>query len=229
MQAGLTTPEATSAAPVLVIEEALLRFEPGGPAGEVAAAWLAQPYRVHQRLLMAWPDGGAGRVLWRRESRWSLRVRAPRPGEWPAAFYDLPIAGVMRPVQQRIPLGPGTWRFRLCGSPEKRRRWQEGDGEAARERQGHEALPPEAWPGWLYRKLAPLAVALDSCRSLGVRVVRRPREWPLRYLAVEYRGTLTVADDEGARALAGLLCAGVGRGKAFGCGLLCLEGAEVPA
>ena len=33
-----------------------------------ARRWLGRPYEVHQRLLSAWEDGQAGRVLYRVES-----------------------------------------------------------------------------------------------------------------------------------------------------------------
>lgn len=83
---------------------------------------------------------------------------------------------------------------------------------------------------WLCRKLGAAAEVLD------VAVVERRRIRPatraanaksITFVAADLRGRLRVSDPD---ALIGLMAMGVGRAKAFGCGLLCLSrpGTAIP-
>ena len=56
--------------------------------------WLENPYRAHQRIMQAFPDGEAERTLFRLEGDHQpprLLVQSPKEANWEAAFNDLPI------------------------------------------------------------------------------------------------------------------------------------------
>ena len=56
--------------------------------------WLANPYRVHQRLLMAFPDGKSERLLFRIEAGRTpprIIVQSSLPAVWDRAFLDHPV------------------------------------------------------------------------------------------------------------------------------------------
>lgn len=181
--------------------------------GEPAAAtWLRQPYRVHQRLLMAWPDGEAGRVLWRawpRDGR--IIVRHPEPADWDRAFADFYCRPQVEQNEVTAHLTRGDeWRFWLVGNPTKR----ESDSRNL-------TSNGVDWRDWLYRKLdAAGAAPLDRIDARRLRADQPRRgNHELTIDRVRFAGDLAV--EEPAR-LAEALSAGIGRGKAFGCGLLLL-------
>ena len=100
----------------------LLEIDPGS---HVARTWLGNPYRVHQRLLMAFPSMDPGRVLFRIEAEWSLPriiVQSEAEAEWGAAFGHFAV--LASPIHQKsvdIDVAAGdVLRFRLHANPTKR-------------------------------------------------------------------------------------------------------------
>src|SRR5450830_665124 len=95
------------------------------PRSHIARTWLGNPYRVHQRLLMAFPNADPGRVLFRIEDEWApprIIVQSEAEAEWAAAFGDFAV--LASPVQQKtlsIDVAAGdVLRFRLRANPTKR-------------------------------------------------------------------------------------------------------------
>ncbi|MHB1416586.1 MAG: type I-E CRISPR-associated protein Cas6/Cse3/CasE, partial [Chloroflexota bacterium] len=95
--------------------------------------WLANPYRVHQRLAMAFPAGGE-RVLFRIEDGREpprIIVQAPGPADWAAAFARHRVL-LAPPLQKEVKpqLQPGQrLRFLLRANPTKRLSVPAEDGE----------------------------------------------------------------------------------------------------
>ena len=91
----------------------------------IARTWLGNPYRVHQRLSMAFPGSQPGRVLFRIEDEWSpprIIVQAEAEADWDAAFRDLPVLAArsqQRPLDLAVSCGD-VLRFRLRANPTKR-------------------------------------------------------------------------------------------------------------
>lgn len=202
----------------------LLTINPESP---VARTWLGNPYRVHQRLLLGFPEGLPERLLFRIESDRRpprLLVQADGPADWAQAFTDHPVLACA-PRQKSIePLfvAGQLLRFRLRANPTKRLSagcpGQRVDGP----RVG--LFKESEQRSWLSRRAAlagfePLEVDL---RLLGTVVSRKnPTKSASKqsHLAVEFEGRLRVLD---ADALAHALRNGVGSGKAYGFGLLSL-------
>jgi CRISPR system Cascade subunit CasE len=83
---------------------------------------------------------------------------------------------------------------------------------------------PKTGLEWLFAREAALGVAFDraNCWSEGFRQVRVPRDSapPIQFAAIDYHGVFQVTDGE---VLARAAVQGVGRAKAYGCGLLLLR------
>jgi CRISPR system Cascade subunit CasE len=77
---------------------------------------------------------------------------------------------------------------------------------------------------WLFAREERLGVRFrrDACSAAGYRQVRiaRGRASPIRHSVIDYEGALEVIDPE---ALARTASAGVGKARAYGCGLLMLR------
>jgi hypothetical protein len=98
----------------------------------IARTWLGNPYRVHQRLLMAFPNADPGRVLFRIEDEWALPriiVQSEAEAEWDAAFGDFTV--LASPVQQKtcLPIPPSVFRPRV-----RVRRWTGPGWDCSRRR-----------------------------------------------------------------------------------------------
>lgn len=184
-----------------------------------ALSWFENPYRIHQRLLMAWPNEPPGRVLWRADAEWlRLLVQAPNKADWLAAFRDFPILIRASQSQTALELAPGEERaFQLRAAPTKTRIQP---GERSKILYG---LPEPEWIPWLERKSDLYGFELVKVRTKGSTKIepRRNRdEPPHTHFAVDFEGVLRVTDPESfARAVVG----GIGRGKGYGLGLLILE------
>lgn len=185
-------------------------------------SWLANPYRVHQRLLMAFPDGDAGRMLYRIEDGWQpprILVQAPGQADWARAFADLPVLAET-PQQKTLEITPATGqrlRFRLRANPTKRvGADQENDKLAGKRVQ---LFGEEAQVAWLRRQGERGGFALLDCRVSGVETQRSRRTAgaEMRHQAVTFDGVLRVTD---AVAFLDALAGGIGPAKGFGCGLL---------
>lgn len=148
------------------------------------------------------------RGLWAIPDPRTLIIRHPDPITWHTAMEGVIAHShtVVAPTHQdgeRI-----SWA--LIANPTK--------AEPVRGRRGTiRPLPPEAWADWMDRKLAP-AMIIDSIEhqpmrtAIGIKPDRK-----ITHRRVCFTGTATVRD---ADALTTLADTGIGRGKAYGCGLL---------
>jgi CRISPR system Cascade subunit CasE len=202
-----------------------------------ARRWLSNPYRIHQRLLMAWPDGTAGRVLYRTEAearRPRILVQSTTAADWERAFAGYRVlAGEPRQKGVELVLRRGqTLRFLLRANPTVRRLQHEGaeavetprPGKLTGERVG--LLKEEEQLAWLERKAAEAgaevvaAEARDQSEQVSYRASTRTR---MVHQCVEFEGRLWVREPE---RLEQAVRAGIGPGKAFGFGLLSLAPAR---
>jgi CRISPR system Cascade subunit CasE len=181
-----------------------------------AVNWTANPYRVHQRLKMAYE--GDPRLLFRIEETSAgihILVQSHARPDWTAAFANFPV---LRCPPEYKPFGPQLatgrrYRFRLRVNPTVKRngkRWglvREEDQQA-----------------WLSRKLAAAGAEL-----LGYRVAARERQNSRKnpakdsgiqtHFAVLFEGVLKVTDPVQLKAA---LEQGIGPAKGYGFGLLSL-------
>jgi CRISPR system Cascade subunit CasE len=184
------------------------------PANRGVQRWLANPYRIHQRICLAFDD--PGRLLFRLEDRPRARLLVLSPGrpDWMRAFADFPavLDGPPR-FQPFVPhLGVGQHlRFLLRANPTVKR-----DGRR------HGLFREEDQRAWFDRKALDGGFALLSVRVRGglTQISSKGRQHaidPQRHLAVEFEGILQVAD---ASRFAESLRHGIGSAKAYGFGLL---------
>lgn len=192
-----------------------------------ATTWLSNPYRVHQRLLMAWEDGAAGRVLFRIDyDRPTPRiiVQSATEANWGRAFRgDAPLDVLAGPPIQK-PFDPlfeagQRFRFLLRGNPTKRLPAdREGDKLAGKR---VSLLREDEQRAWLDRKALENGFQAESVRMIprGVQTSRRRERDTQRHLAVDFEGILSVMSKEAFRAA---ITDGIGAAKGFGFGLLSL-------
>ncbi len=218
----------------------LSRFELN-PARRGAKRLISSPQSMHAAVLSAFPHGGGGvdhRVLWRLDTgpdrRAELLVVSPdRPDfthlveqagwpttqTWQTTDYQPFLSGIS---------AGGSYRFRLRANPVRSVK-REGDGRGRVVSCGARANQ-EAW-------------LLERCGALGFEVLasdRDPQGGPPVNLATTARGTLRFSKGHGrsprvtlayaqfdgilrvldADLLRAALVRGVGRGKAYGLGLL---------
>jgi CRISPR system Cascade subunit CasE len=195
--------------------------------------WIRNPYRVHQRLCMAFDGSQEPRFLFRIEgpvqTRYGLRPRIlvqshTRPA-WDAAFHNAPflIAGrdlstikVMDLRDKRYGKGL-VLRFRLHANPSVKKK---RDGQKNGLRKGIKT--PDEQQAWLERKAAKggfRVLRLDLQRE-GYQVSRRSREIDPNahvHLGVTFEGVLQILDEEEFQKV---LVKGIGPAKAYGFGLL---------
>lgn len=200
---------------------------------------LANPYRVHQKLLHAWPDGAVGRMLYRLEwERRPLRVlvQSAQEADWSRCFPR--GTGLSEPPRQKAvefrPMRGQLLRFLLRANPTVRRLRAQGPGPAA-----HDPLigkrvalyrEPEQL-AWLVRKgeqygfEVPLLGRDEAgepvydveVRDRGDVVGFKSGGGRLVHHCVDFEGRLRVTDTE---AFSAAVEAGIGSAKGFGFGLL---------
>lgn len=186
-----------------------------------AENWVANPYRVHQRLMMA--CDGDDRVLFRideTDTGTQILVQSRTEPDWAASFGGLSVlAGEPehKAFQPRLEAGR-LYRFRLLANPTVKR-----DGR----RLG--LLREEDQRAWLARKLAEAGGELSGCVVVPQgfqRSRKNPREDDdaQTHLAVLFEGVLRVADP---MRLTEALENGIGPAKGYGFGLLSLAPASI--
>jgi len=202
----------------------LLEIDPQSP---IARTWLGNPYRVHQRLLMAFPNAEPGRLLFRIEDEWvppRIIVQTEAQAGWDAAFGDFGV--LASPVHQKtvdIDVAAGdVLRFRLRANPTKRLSAGCPGKKADGPRVG--LFKEEEQRAWVERKASSAGFELLAVdvRPLSTIVSRKnPAKDRSRqsHLAVQFDGRLRVTTphelDEAVRC-------GIGSAKAYGFGLLSL-------
>jgi CRISPR system Cascade subunit CasE len=184
------------------------------PTSRGIQRWLANPYRIHQRICLAFDD--PRRLLFRLEQRPRTRLLVLSPGfpDWERAFASFPtlLAGLPRSQPFEPSLHDGQLlRFLLRANP-----------TVKRDSRRHGLFREEDQRTWLDRKGTEGGFALLSVRIRGglTQVSSRGphRRTDLQHhLAVEFEGILRVTD---APRFGEALRRGIGSGKAYGFGLL---------
>ena len=213
------------------------------PARRLARKYLGSPQVMHAVVLKATEgdDGdGPGRVLWRVDGRArgttaSLYLLSPSEPDCSQIVEEAGAAGEQAraldysPFLERLAAGQ-QWAFRLAANPS----YSASRGPGARgKRFGHVTV--EQQRQWLVARAPGYGFGLvpvdDEEADASVVVVRRERpvfgrENPTRRARdrvtinrTVYEGVLRVTDAE---ALRRALVAGIGRSKAYGCGLMTL-------
>ncbi len=211
------------------------------PARRAARRLLGSPQAMHAAVLHGFPDArptDEGRVLWRLDTydqRFVLYVASPEEPDfthiveqvgWPttSAWDTRPYAPLLDSLQ-----AGQRWHFRLTANPSH---WVRLDGWKGTKPIGHvTAKQQEQWlldradrrdePGRLGFRIATLAQTGEPDFALVSRTSRRfDRDGSKVTLATAtYEGHLEVTDPAKLRHA---LTHGIGRAKAYGCGLLTL-------
>lgn len=193
----------------------------------MARTWLGNPYRVHQRLAMAFPKAQPGRVLFRIEDEWSpprIIVQTEVDADWDAAFREFTVLA-SEPKQKLLDIrfsSGDVLRFRLLANPTKRLSAGCPGAKVDGPRVG---LFKEAdQRAWLGRKAAGAGFALLAVELRPLSTIvshKNPSKDRSRqsHLAVQFDGRLRVTDPG---RLSEAVQAGIGTAKAYGFGLLSL-------
>ncbi|MDO4671131.1 MAG: type I-E CRISPR-associated protein Cas6/Cse3/CasE [Aerococcus sp.] len=186
-------------------------------------SYLANLERIHGMIESAFP-GGRKRRLWRVDT-WNnqpfvLVVSEDKPDfsnnshhapiqEWETRDYA--------PLLEKLEAGQ-QWRFRLCANPTHA--VSPGKGKRGKV---YAHVTTEQQQQWLYERQEQMGIRLDP---EGFRVVGsqwknfnkgKSRRHTVHVKTAVYEGVLTITDPERFREI---LTTGVGRAKAYGCGLL---------
>ena len=186
-----------------------------------AVTWAANPYRIHQRLMMAYD--GDPRLLFRLEEADDgarILVQAHRAGDWDAAFSEFHVlaqAPEEKAVELRLVAGQ-RYRFRLLANPTVKTKREDGTPT----RQG--LMREEDQLAWLRRKLQEAGAEAEGCIVVP-RGLQRSRKNPAvdphlhTHYAVLFEGLLWVTDPVRLREA---VEKGIGSAKGYGFGLLSL-------
>jgi CRISPR system Cascade subunit CasE len=184
----------------------------------VAVNWAANPYRVHQRLRMAYPNDP--RLLFRIEDLpdnggTHIITQSHTEPDWAAAFDGFHV--LLRPPEHK-PFDPQlqagrSYRFRLLANPTMKHEGKRLSLFLEAEQQA-----------WLARKLADTGAEALGCVTAS-RGLQRSRKNPWKdknqqtHFAVLFEGALRVTDPSALRAA---VENGIGSAKGYGFGLLSL-------
>jgi len=183
----------------------------------MAVTWSANPYRVHQRLAMAFSQRDP-RLLFRLEDTpqgTQILVQSQRMPDWGRAFTDLEVLSTP-PECKSLELhleGAHRYRFRLLANPCVKRN---------EKRLG--LLREDQQRAWLARKLGEAGAELVACRA-SPQGHMKSRKNPVKdeasqtHWAVLFEGILLARDP---RRLGEAVASGVGPAKGYGFGLLSL-------
>jgi len=203
------------------------------PRRRGAVRLLASPQRMHAAVLAGFPNppgAATGRVLWRVDEhphRTTLYVVSPSVPDlthvveeagwpttetWRSADYE-PFLGRLRLGQQ--------WAFRFCGNPVHKVKVSASEADTtvrAHVSERHQLA-------WFTERAARWGFGVEEDDGAAPRIIgrttRRFRRGPetVTLAQATFGGRLTVTDRE---AFVDALRTGMGRGKAYGCGLMTL-------
>ncbi|HOQ69470.1 MAG TPA: type I-E CRISPR-associated protein Cas6/Cse3/CasE [Anaerolineaceae bacterium] len=184
---------------------------------KVALGWIANRYRVHQRLRMAYRD--EPRLLFRIEEHdgnFRILAQSTCQPDWQHAFVDFDVlAGIPAVKELRLEnLMPRSYyHFRLVANP-----------VVTRNRKRLGLFKEEAQFEWLKRQMerSGTIVMQAQARQLGLmRSAKNPAKDENRqtHYAVEFNGVLQVLN---VKLLSERMIEGIGPAKAYGFGLLTL-------
>lgn len=186
-----------------------------------AILWSSNPYRVHQRLRLAYPR--EPRLLFRIETtpagKTHVLVQSQTPPDW-RAFADFPVLQQppdYKSVDLQLALG-GRYRFRLLANPTAKRRDEAGRPVRL------SLFKTEEQEAWLRRKLAGAGAELIAATSApqGLQRSRKSTSKDVglqTHFAVLFEGVLLARVPE---TLTTAVHNGLGPAKGYGFGLLSL-------
>lgn len=180
----------------------------------IAIGWLANPYRVHQRLRMAYTE--EKRLLFRieeKERNTVILVQSEVLPDWQAAFSDFDVLLTEPEIKKfHLNLVQGRlYRFRLLANP-----------IVTREKKRLGLLKEEDQLAWLKRHLEGAGAELLGCQ-VRENGFQRSRKNPAKeggiqtHLSVLFEGIIRVTDPG---KLAVVVITGIGPAKAYGFGML---------
>ena len=193
----------------------------------IARTWLGNPYRVHQRLAMAFPMGSQGGCSFASKTNGHRRGSSSR-AKWSAIGTLLfgssraCLTAAAEAAGHHGQLGRDTLRFRLLANPTKRLSAGCPGAKVDGRRVG---LFKEAEQrDWLERKaaaagFAPLGVEVRPLSTIVSHKNPSKDRSRQSHLAVQFDGRLRVTDPG---RLSEAVQAGIGTAKAYGFGLLSL-------
>jgi len=193
--------------------------------------WIRNPYRIHQRLQMAFDGKPNPRVLFRIEGpvptsrglRPRILVQSQQPPDWDAAFGNAPFLVIPNQIQVK-PYKPQfrqgqTFAFRLRANPTFKKK-QPGSKQGKR----LGIMSPEGKHQWFQRKAQQNGFKPIQYRIIpeGLQRSRRSKlkdPNPHTHLAATFTGILQVTDPH---TFTLAIANGIGTAKAYGFGLLSL-------
>jgi len=184
----------------------------------LAIGWVANPYRVHQRLRLAYPNDR--RLLFRIEpmsnsSHQQILIQSHTAPDWSTAFDDFRVLAAPPDYKTFAPqlVNGQRYRFRLLANPTVKRAGKR-----------YSLFKIDEQQAWLSRKLMAIGAEVLSTQAMA-RGLQRSRKNPAKderlqtHFAVLYEGVLIAADAE---SLQVGLENGIGSAKGYGFGLLSL-------
>ena len=190
-----------------------------------AYLWVSNPYRVHQRLMMA--CDGDPRLLFRIETNErgvQIIVQSVNIPDWDKGFENFPVLAEpaeSKPFDPQLSAGR-AYRFRLLANPTVKETVEREGKEPGKTRLG--LIREEDQLAWLQRKLEAAGANRINCHIIP-RGMQQSHANPGKdqngqtHLAVLFDGILQVQDPT---ALVAAIQAGIGSAKGFGFGLLSL-------
>lgn len=203
---------------------------------DTAERGVTQPYALHQLIADLFGQYEKRPYLYRVDGRTGdahtvlilSRQRPDNPETAPTRSVGTVDGMRTKPFEVDVPSGTALdfeIRFNATKDiPREKGRSRRVDvwDAAWREDKDTEKTPHDVYRAYLERRLAGAAEVLDArVTERGfVRARRHLRHRPITFVAVNVIGTLRVVASD---ALNGILGQGIGRSKAFGCGVLCLS------
>jgi CRISPR system Cascade subunit CasE len=203
--------------------------------------WISNPYRVHQRLCMAFPDAPQvarddnHSLLFRIESTTppSVLVQSVEQPEWERAFGNAGFLLVEPPKMKEfnpVYQAGERYRFFLRANPTTKKALPRKDAPVPESCPPHKAFrrfglkTEEEQVAWFHRKAADAGFEATELRVITARprVSRKSKmefKDPQIHRAADYTGVLEVRDPEKLRKA--IVC-GIGPAKGYGFGLLSL-------
>lgn len=190
------------------------------PRSAQARRDLGDAYEMHRTLTRVFAserDTPPSRFLWRAEptSAWSdpvVLVQSSVPGNWTVLSElsgYLKHEAVSKVFLDNPPQVGNRYRFRLYANP-----------TVLRDKKRIALVGEEEQLAWLQRQGVRSGFELEAALVMGSEMLRsRKTDAHISLLKVYFEGRLKVSDSS---LLLQALQAGIGRGKAFGCGLLSL-------
>lgn len=183
---------------------------------------MADCYAMHRRVMSLFPavDDSAARsalgVLYRLDSSGTVTVQSASKS---LHMDRLPSGYVVRappPIAFTVPQHGAQITWSLVANPTKR------TGRSDRTPGARVGLHSSAeWDAWIRRHMERAGVLLDDVAAAPCdRVAGVKPGHGITLLQVRFSGTGTVVDET---LLTNAIRDGIGRGKAFGCGLLCIN------